>query len=417
MRTHRAAACVCLLGACATAQSSTAPSPCTGFRNAEGPYASLRPAFTALPPAVQLVAEREVISLGETPRVMVHTDAPNPTGGYHETSEFTVRNPDGTRNDGPCDPARKPGSSSGFAVLNFECHPFTQLGVYSIRFEPARSGIAGDPVEIKMRVVNSAPQTPPAPSGWAAVALWNGFPERNCYSGFSYVASLDHERLVKGEAPAQAKLPALLASRMSDAHARTVKYVFEADDGWVVMFDHGEFGGGIEWFARAGGQPRSVLIGAQKEDDIVPQNVNRALLADGVIYVLQGIAHLDTNEGQLAKIWREHDHFTSQVIAQYSSEPGDWIRTDDGSWFVATWHAIWQTREGAASILISRLPGIMWYPTSLLRAAGGTFFVGTRGGVVRLTPVWPDAPRYAVDFLSEAGAQRRDCPTGEEPAE
>ena len=36
----------------------------------------------------------------------------------------------------------------------------------------------------------------------------------------------------------------------------------------------------------------------------------------------------------------------------------------------------------------------MSYPTSLLLAVDGTFFVGTRGGVVRLTRSWPDAPRY-----------------------
>jgi hypothetical protein len=70
---------------------------------------------------------------------------------------------------------------------------------------------------------------------------------------------------------------------MSDDHARGVKYVFEAKDGWVVMFDHGEFGGGIEWYARPGGAPRAVYVGPPEQDDFVPKNVNRALAADGVI--------------------------------------------------------------------------------------------------------------------------------------
>ena len=183
------------------------------------------------------------------------------------------------------------------------------------------------------------------------------------------------------------------------------------------MFDHGEFGGGIEWFARAGGQPRSVFVGPHEQDEFVPQNVNRALAVDGAICVLQGIAHMGTNEGQLAKIWREHDHFSSHVIARYASEPVDWIRRDDGSWLVATWDAIWETREGTPSTLVSHFPDIMWYPTSLVRAADGTFFVGTRGGVVRLTPTWPDAPRYAADFLWEAGSQKRGCHADGEAAE
>lgn len=325
MRAYLAAGATCLLGACDAARPATPPSLCSGFRNAEGPYATLRAPFTTLPPAVQFEAERDVISLGEVPRVVVRAGNAG-VGRFNETSEFTVTNPDGSRNDGPCDSAREPETSA-------------------------------------------------------------------------------------------AKVPLLLASRMSEDHARTVKYVFEADDGWVVMFDHGEFGGGIEWYARAGGPPRSVFVGPRERDDFVPQNVNRALAADGVIYVLQGIAHMGISEGQLAKIWREHDHFTSHVIARYASEPVDWIRRDDGNWFVATWNAIWETREGAPSTVVANLPDVMQYPTSLARAANGTFFVGTRGGVVRLAPVWPDAPRYAADFLWEAGGHKRDCSTKGEATE
>jgi len=135
------------------------------------------------------------------------------------------------------------------------------------------------------------------------------------------------------------------------------------------------------------------------------------MVAEGVIYVLQGIAHMGTNEGQLAKIWREHDHFTSRVIARYPSEPVDWIRRGDGSWRIATWSAIWQTREGAPSTILARLPDIMSYPTSLVSTADGTLFVGTRGGVVRLSPTWPDVPRYATDFLWMPAARGRDCHT------
>lgn len=137
------------------------------------------------------------------------------------------------------------------------------------------------------------------------------------------------------------------------------------------MFDHGEFGGGIEWFARGGGEPRSVSVGTQKHEEFASQNVNRALAADGVIYVLQGITHMGISEGQLAKIWREHDHFATRVIARYPSEPVDWIRRDDGTWLVATWTAIWETRQGAPSTVLARLPEIISYPTSLNSRGSG----------------------------------------------
>jgi hypothetical protein len=418
MRLCLAATCVWVLGACSTTGSATAPAPCSGFRSAEGPYATLQATFTAIPPAVQLAADRDVILLGETPSVMVYADAPNPTGGYYDTSEFTVTNPDGNVNDGPCDAGREPHGSRGFAALNFKCHAFTQVGVYTIRFEPARSGIPGDPVELSLRVVDTAPKTPSAQPGWQTVGLTSSSPQLDCYAyGESYVAALDQGALAMGAAQEKARLPAPLASRMSEDHARTVKYVFEADDGWIVMFDHGEFGGGIEWFARAGGAPRSIFVGTQQQDEITPQNINRAMAADGAIYVLQGIAHMGINEGQLAKIWREHDHFTSHVIARYPSEPVDWIRRGDGSWLIATWSAIWQTLDGAPSAVVANLPKIMSYPTSLVSTADGTLFVGTRGGVIRLTPTWPDVPRYATDFLWKPGSTRRDCHAVANPTE
>jgi hypothetical protein len=59
----------------------------------------------------------------------------------------------------------------------------------------------------------------------------------------------------------------------------------------------------------------------------------------------------------------------------------------------------------------------MSYPTSLLLAADGTFFVGTRGGVVRLTPAWPDAPRYATDFLWEPSNEKRECSLNDQAAQ
>jgi len=168
MGRYSAAATLCLLCACG-ARQSVAPSPCSAFRNADGPYATLGPTFTALPTAVQFEAEGDVISLGEVPRVIVRAGDAG-IGRFNETSEFTVTNPDGTKNEGPCDPARGPGSSGGFAALNFKCHPFTQVGVYTIRFEPARSGLPGNPIELRLRVVDRAPKTPSARSGWQTPA-------------------------------------------------------------------------------------------------------------------------------------------------------------------------------------------------------------------------------------------------------
>jgi hypothetical protein len=171
-----------------------------------------------------------------------------------------------------------------------------------------------------------------------------------------------------------------------------VRYVFDHDDGWIVLFDHGEFGGGIEWYARAGGPPRSIVIGGQSSGNSESQNVNRALAVGGEL-------HMTYSGGQLAKLWREHDHFTSQVVARYASEPFDWIREPDGSWLVATHRALVRTTEAGTSTLVARFPDLLSDPDVVIRAPDGTFYVGARNGVLRLTPTWPEIPRYAQDWL------------------
>jgi hypothetical protein len=196
---------------------------------------------------------------------------------------------------------------------------------------------------------------------------------------------------------------------MSAAHAEVVRHVFPSDDGWLVTFDHGEFGGGLEWYARGGSAPRSIVIGPHQGDEEVPQNVNRALAVGGDLYVLQGISHMGISEGQFAKIWREHDHFSNQVVARYASEPVDWIHEPDGTWLVATWNAIWRTSERGSNELITRLPAVLDYPNSFAKSADGTLYVGGRGGILRLTPTWPDTPRYAADLLVPMGSREEAC--------
>jgi len=43
------------------------------------------------------------------------------------------------------------------------------------------------------------------------------------------------------------------------------------------------------------------------------------------LYALQGLAHPTLSAGQLARVWREQDHFSSHVIARNRSKPFDWI--------------------------------------------------------------------------------------------
>jgi ligand-binding sensor domain-containing protein len=83
-----------------------------------------------------------------------------------------------------------------------------------------------------------------------------------------------------------------------------------------------------------------------------------------------------------------------------------------GTWLVATEEGLWRTSEAGVSTLVARFPDVLSNPDSLARAADGTLYVGARNGVLRLTPLWPETPRYLPDWLV-TGADDRSCRHGE----
>jgi hypothetical protein len=387
-----------------TPQSSLVP--------AGGPFASVPVAPAAEPPLTWLAPDTDVLLVGQTP--VVHVYAETGGGEFRKTNDFDLRGPDQASVSRKCDRSREPTASRGFATLDFACQYPANPGLFSITFDPSRFKLKGKLVEAPLRVLKNVPKTPPAPSDWIVAPLTGGIPRYCDYRGDWYEAHLDSGKVTLEEVPSRraVSIPAPLVSRMSAHHADTVKYVFEDKAGYLVMFDHGEFGGGVEWYDKNGGSPRSITIGARR-GELVPQNVNRAVTADGVVYLLHGLSHLGFTAGQFSALWREHDHFTSRVIATFRSEPVDWILHEDGAWFVLTWEAIWRTTRSGEVELVARLPDVLEYPLNLSEAPDGTLFVGGRGAVLRLTPLWSEPPRYASDLLVPKGRER--CKHDAEP--
>src|SRR4029078_7287464 len=95
-----------------------------------------------------------------------------------------------------------------------------------------------------------------------------------------------------------------------------------------------------------------------------PQNVVSAVTSGDRILVLQADSYV-RNIGQLAELWREHDHFASHVIARYDVAPmGTWAQPD-GSCLVLMADAVWRTLRTGTVQLIASLPWVPQYHTSL----------------------------------------------------
>lgn len=369
-------------------------------------------------PETWLDVDRDVIMLGQVPSADVYSRR-GPWGDFRIITEFDVIGPDQKPVARACtSPA--PTWSRGSGSLDFSCVPFDRPGVYTVRFDPARLSWPGQPVEAKIRVLDAVAE-PQAPDGWVVESMARRPLNSDCiinqkaYEARLLGGALQLRPIPNGK-PQPIQLPSQLIPRMSAAHSAGVKYVFSVENGWLVLLDRGEFGGGVEWYQQAVGPPQSIIVGEPSEAEQNPQNVVRAVAKGDALYVLQGLSHLGLSAGQLAVIWPEHGHFMSRVIARYASAPVDWIPEPDGSWTVVTWEAVWHTSASGSSELVARLPGELWYPYSLTRTDDGTLFVGSRGGVLRLTPAWEETPRYQADFLMPEGSRLGECGSEEAAA-
>jgi hypothetical protein len=101
------------------------------------------------------------------------------------------------------------------------------------------------------------------------------------------------------------------------------------DDGWLIAFNEGEFGGALYWFSRDG--KRSYAI----SDD---QIVDFFARADG-IYAIEGLAHLGGSRGSVLRITRpkEGARWQAQSVAALPSAP----------------YAVAVQRDGTAAITLS----------------------------------------------------------------
>jgi len=186
-------------------------------------------------------------------------------------------------------------------------------------------------------------------------------------------------RLEKLRAVEPAPLPFEIKQAEGEHHFGGFRQSIRVEDGWIVSFDHGEFGGEIWWFA-PDGQQRN-LFSRANVGDILPT-------ATG-IYLATRIAHGFDDGGQIERLVRgKGGKWSSEVALHLSSAPGAAIVEEGGTLLVATSKqllridpASWKT-----TILVDDAPWHMLYPNSIAVERSGRVFVGMRHGVARFGP-------------------------------
>lgn len=143
-------------------------------------------------------------------------------------------------------------------------------------------------------------------------------------------------------------------------------------DGWLVAFNHGEFGAALYWFNEKGEQNYKV------SDN---QVVAFAQLPDRLLAV-EGLAHMTMSRGSIIRIERSKDQnrWTARTVGQLPFAPYAAVVQHDGRIVIVLSDALVQaTANGELQTLLSDVPWTQLYPNSAAMGEDETrVYVGMR---------------------------------------
>lgn len=156
-----------------------------------------------------------------------------------------------------------------------------------------------------------------------------------------------------------------------------VRTTFRVDDGYLVGFNNGEFGGSLSWFSIDG--KANYMIGHF--------NLQQFISRDGKVYAIQGLSHMSFNEGTILQIEKKAGKWTAFNYLKLPSAPRA-ITTDHKNRFlIATASALLRIDEksGIQSLYENNNWLYYLYPNSVV-CHNGVVYVGMRGGIFRYYP-------------------------------
>lgn len=151
------------------------------------------------------------------------------------------------------------------------------------------------------------------------------------------------------------------------------------NEGWLVGFDAGEFGGGL-WHVRTDGSRTKVPL------DGVPfwaQNVHGLVMQEAGPLVFVGLNHLSADFGAVLRCVRRAGRWDTVLITRIEGAPTAVTRRSNGEAVFVTTSGISRVSPSGrvASLLKRDLDSL--YPESIATDARGDIYIGVRGAVIR----------------------------------
>jgi hypothetical protein len=155
-----------------------------------------------------------------------------------------------------------------------------------------------------------------------------------------------------------------------------LRYIAKVDNGWLVGFNAGEWGGTLWWFSPDG--KKRYMISKDQVCGFLPSRVG--LLA------LEGLGHLGLSRGKIIRLRKLNGRWATERFVDLGSAPYVAIQDVDGSIIVATSAELLRVQLNKKKTVL--LSGSSWsgtYPNSMVRAPSGNLYLGMRYAVVKIT--------------------------------
>jgi hypothetical protein len=157
-------------------------------------------------------------------------------------------------------------------------------------------------------------------------------------------------------------------------HARCAERV---EDGWLVAYNGGEWGGALWWFSPDGKRGRKVSS----------HRVNQFVRTKDGLFAVEGLAHGVADFGSVVRLAKRKGDWKATTFATLPACGWAAAALPDGTVFVAAGRGLVRvTRAGKVEALVGDTDWWSFYPNSLAVGPDGTVYLGMRGVVAAYDP-------------------------------
>lgn len=170
-------------------------------------------------------------------------------------------------------------------------------------------------------------------------------------------------------------LPFKINPKKDDKYAFGGKQVnLRIDDGWLVGFDKGEWGGNLFWFNKNGTEYEKITGG----------NIKNILEIDEKIYVIEGLAHLGLSDGQIFQVERKNNEWIIEKKVDLPNAPYATTLTKNNEFLIVTSKGLLKVNKKfeIETLIEEGFWRYYLYPNSIV-IKNGNIYIGMRGGVLK----------------------------------